>query len=355
MHYSSVSSKNWYGTILYVGGNGSNNYTTIQEALSHSNHGDTVFVYDDSSPYYEHVRVEKSIYLIGENKTTTVLDGQHTGDVVLLCADNITLQGFTIQNSGDVPKSDAGIESRSKGNTISGNNVVRNGRYAIGIFLNGSSQTLITDNFISDNGNEGVFLQDATDCVIQENVFTQNGHCAIVVSLSCNNTIVQNTMANNYAGISIWPGSIGNELAWNLLQHQEYSGVGIWSGANNNHIHHNYLSNNSLYGCIITRARGNIFANNTIWGSNEGLHLDMGNTTIIRFNNFVGNNYSAFFKNSSFNRWKQNYWGDHHGRLPKCIKGTLRLPWNKTIVIPWINIDWRPSLQPYNIPLLRGE
>ncbi|MBN1861701.1 MAG: right-handed parallel beta-helix repeat-containing protein [Candidatus Thermoplasmatota archaeon] len=354
-YLSCINSKTWDGTILYVGGDGSNNFTTIQEALFYAHHGDTVFVYDESSPYYEHVLIDKSVHLIGENKTTTIIDGENTGDVIVLSADNVSLHGFTIQNSGDAPKADAGIESQSKGCIISGNRIIQNGRYAIGIFLNGSSESLITGNFISENGNEGIFLQRATDCIIQGNEFTQNGHCAIVVSMSSNTTIVQNTIENNYAGISIWPGSLGTEISWNLIKDQEYSGVGLWSGADSNHVHHNYFSNNSLYGCIITRAHHNVIAHNTILGSNEGVYLDMANMTVIQCNNFIENNYSAFFKNSSFNRWKQNYWDGHQGRWPKCIWGVMRIPWNKSIIVRWVNFDWFPSRTPYEIPLLRGE
>ncbi|MHA1376567.1 MAG: hypothetical protein ACTSR7_19990, partial [Promethearchaeota archaeon] len=43
------------GDTLYVGGNGTGNYTKIQDAIDDANPGDTVFVYDDSSPYYEKV------------------------------------------------------------------------------------------------------------------------------------------------------------------------------------------------------------------------------------------------------------------------------------------------------------
>jgi len=343
-----------FGIILYVGGIGPNNYTKIQDAIINSTDRDTVFVYDDSSPYFEHVVVNKSIHLIGENKTTTVIDGEGIGDVVIFSANNITMSGFTVQHSGDTPKVDAGIESRSKGNVISGNSILQNGEYANGILLNGSSENLVTDNFISENGNEGIFLARSTNCIIRENVITRNGHCAIVISGSTENTIVENNMYDNYATVSFWPGSTDNEVAWNIMRNQEYSGVGIWPGANSNYIHHNYLSNISLYGFIITRAQGNIIANNTIWGSNEGMHLNMANKTTIQFNNFIDNNQSAFFENSSFNRWKRNYWDDHQGRWPKCIKGMMRLPWNKTIVIHWINIDWFPVLKPYDIPLLRG-
>jgi nitrous oxidase accessory protein len=343
------------GTIYYVGGNGPNNYTTIQQAITNATNGDTVFVYDDSSPYFEHIIISTSIHLIGENKTTTIIDGENIGDVVIFNADDITMTGFTVQHSGDTPKVDAGIESWSDRDIITDNRVILNGAYAIGIFLNGSSDNVVTENFISENGREGVFLQNAVDCVIRNNVFTHNGHCAVIISHSSRNIIAENNMYENYATISLWPGATENEIAWNLMRNQEYSGVGIWPGANDNYIHHNYLSNISLYGFIITRAQGNIIANNTIWGSNEGIHLTMANTTTIKFNNFINNNMSAFFENSSFNRWKQNYWDDHHGIWPKCIKGLMRIPWNKTIVIHWMNLDWFPAQKPYEIPLLGGE
>jgi len=51
---------------LYVGGSVPNNYTTIQSAIDDAVDGDTVFVYDDSSPYREHLLIETSINLLGE-------------------------------------------------------------------------------------------------------------------------------------------------------------------------------------------------------------------------------------------------------------------------------------------------
>ena len=43
------------GNTLYVGGDGPGNYISIQAAIDDASEGDTVFVYDDSSPYYETV------------------------------------------------------------------------------------------------------------------------------------------------------------------------------------------------------------------------------------------------------------------------------------------------------------
>ncbi|UCD14567.1 MAG: right-handed parallel beta-helix repeat-containing protein, partial [Thermoplasmatales archaeon] len=66
----------------YVGGNGTGNYTKIQDAIDNASDGDTVFVYNDSSPYYENIVVDKSINLIGEGRDTTVIDGVGEGEVV---------------------------------------------------------------------------------------------------------------------------------------------------------------------------------------------------------------------------------------------------------------------------------
>ena len=61
------------GDTLYVGGNGTGNYSKIQDAIDNASDGDTVYVYDDSSPYYENVVLNKSINLIGEDKNSTVI------------------------------------------------------------------------------------------------------------------------------------------------------------------------------------------------------------------------------------------------------------------------------------------
>ena len=59
--------------IYYVGGTGEGNYTKIKYAIAFASDGDTVFVYNDSSPYYENIWINKSINLIGEDKETTII------------------------------------------------------------------------------------------------------------------------------------------------------------------------------------------------------------------------------------------------------------------------------------------
>ena len=70
------------GIILYVGGSGPGNYSNIKDAIDDARDGDTVFVYNDSSPYCENIIIDKSIRLVGEEKNTTVIDGKKEGQLL---------------------------------------------------------------------------------------------------------------------------------------------------------------------------------------------------------------------------------------------------------------------------------
>ena len=110
------------GNTLYVGGSGPNNYTTIQSAINDSADGYTVFVYDDSSPYYENIIINNSIQLLAESKETTVINGNDSGDVITITVDYVIISGFTIEDSGDdYSNHDAGIKLLSNENIITDN------------------------------------------------------------------------------------------------------------------------------------------------------------------------------------------------------------------------------------------
>jgi len=81
--------------ILYVGGSGPGNYTRIQDAINNSSDGDTVFVYDDSSPYKENIYVNKSIKVQGENMTSTIIFGFNC-----IVSDFVIISGFTFKQYG---------------------------------------------------------------------------------------------------------------------------------------------------------------------------------------------------------------------------------------------------------------
>jgi hypothetical protein len=91
------TSRSSLGETFYVGGSGPGNYSTIQAAINCADKGDIVFVF--SGVYYEHITVNKSISLLGEERNSTILYGNGSGDLVSLTADDILFQSFTVNNS----------------------------------------------------------------------------------------------------------------------------------------------------------------------------------------------------------------------------------------------------------------
>lgn len=337
-------------TILYVGGSGPDNYTTIQAAIDAATPGDTVYIYDDHAPYYEHPIVTIPLTLRGEAKATTIIDGNGTGDVITIHATTCTITGLTVQHSGPAPMLNADIYLQTANSCVY-NTIVRDaGAYAVGIFFNNSQNCTAHNNTIYDNGNEGIYLRNSSAILIRDNLITHNGHCSVVISMSTLTHVTHNTFTKNHdAGVSIWPNSTNNEVDSNTITDCPYSGVGLWTHANNNSIHDNHFINNSQYGIVLTHADGTVITRNEINGSNPGIILRYSNSTVITANNFLHNQVDAWFENSSKNHWQGNYWARHPFGLPVLIHGTRLFPRWKPTPVRWINLDWHPAKQLFDL------
>ncbi len=183
------------GNTLYVGGSGSGNYTTIQDAINVSSDGDTIYVY--SGTYFEDVKINTSIVLQGENKESTIIYGGGFGSgdaVVLVSADNVEITGFSINNSCPYwPGSGLGLYNNEQ--CIVTDNIVSNcflginafitsnatismntvSDSEIGIHVQGSKRNTITRNIMQDN-HQGMYLNGADFNEITENNFINNDH-----------------------------------------------------------------------------------------------------------------------------------------------------------------------------------
>lgn len=184
----SISKGNW----LYVGGSGPGNYTKIQVAIDNASNGDTVFVYDDSAPYYETVSINKSIHLIGESKKTTVIDGRNRVVAVALTADEITFTGFTVQNA-TLPNGH-GMYVRSNNNFII-DNIFSNNEFS-DIYLDHSNNNTIRENTFKYSY-IGMWLVDSNDTTITRNNITKNSDIGIFLIHSKRNNISENNIMDN--------------------------------------------------------------------------------------------------------------------------------------------------------------
>jgi parallel beta-helix repeat protein len=139
--------------------------------------------------------------------------------------------------------------------------------------------------------------------------------------------------------IIVWMGT--NNIFNNTISN---SSCGIYFNADNNKIYNNHIVNNS-YGIHFAQSRSANIHNNLIGGNEFGIFSEYCRATINN-NNFIQNTYQAIFNQGlSFIagiHWTQNYWGRPR-LLPYPIYGTF-------LIFPWIQFDWQPAQEPYDIP-----
>jgi len=197
------------GDIFYVGGVGLNNYTKIQDAINNASNGDTVFVYDDSSPYFENIIIDKSVSLIGESRNTTLLWGNNqTEDTILLQAENVMITQITVRAENlthviHVEEDNARLLSNTfiNGLGIGFLNFGENSIIENNLFFNcplmilGAANIIIRGNMM-ENRDGCIGILFATSCTVENNIITGGG-LSIVELFGESFKIIHNTIRWN--------------------------------------------------------------------------------------------------------------------------------------------------------------
>lgn len=326
------------GNWLYVGGNGPGNYSRIQDAINDSSDGDTVFVYDDSSPYHEFIIINKTISLIGENQDTTIIEGYNDikRHIIQINASDVHLHRFTIKNNMIIwPPDDYKV---------------------IQIF---SDNNDISENILTDIA-DGIEINHASGNKIHDNIIT-NGtlYCtAVWIKYGNKNEIFNNTISSIPWGINIdgellhhpSKGSGGNKVYKNSITHIQHTGISI-SGYNSkfNIIHENYISGTEV-GISISWGDFFFVYFNEITNCSYGIGRVNTGFTVIMKNNFMNNSCNAAFYNKEFlDIWYRNYWDDWNGTGPYKINGEAD-GWDPDYPVSAIQYDRHPARKPYDIP-----
>ncbi|UCD14588.1 MAG: right-handed parallel beta-helix repeat-containing protein [Thermoplasmatales archaeon] len=270
------------GNTLYVGGNGTGNYSRIQDAIDNASDGDTVFVYDDSSPYIEYLHVDKSISLIGENRDTTDIEGG-----VYINKNWINVSGFKISKAYQT------IVINSAHNNISNNILEAHPAHGYGILCY-SGYNIISNNYIYDSTN-GTSIYGGGNNVITHNQYVYNDNIGIDVHGDGNNTICFNTFVNNNFGIMLT--SPNNDVFNCTIKSCGYDGIQIYVYLNN-------PINNTIKNC------------NIISCNRYGIYLfPSSSNNMIYHNNLINNTQNA--RDTGSNTWDDdypsggNYWSDY--------------------------------------------
>jgi parallel beta-helix repeat protein len=315
------------GTIRHVGGTGPGNYTSIQEAVNASEAGDTVFVHNDSAPYYEHVTINTSLTVLGEDRRTTILNGSDLNTpVITVLSEQVTIQNLTILNASEAVMINACNVSLYQ-NTIlqcqSGITAVPGSmEFAVGDWdFSLLSGIIITNNTIADSEG-GITIIFCTNALIYKNKLIDD-YCGITLGCVFNSTILYNTVFRSELGIGDTLSS-GNTYSRNMLMNDTY---GIMSyGSHRNYVRYNNFINNTQNACF------------EMHPLNELL-------TKLRINTiFPLHQYHVLGRII----WMGNYWGAPR-LLPYPIVGRSGPLVNGTGIIPLIAFDWHPAQAPYEI------
>ncbi len=246
--------------VLFVGGAGPGNYTTIQAAVDGASSGDTIYVFNGT--YRENVLVHKALSLIGEDRNATTIDGGGAGDAVNITANWVNITGFEVAN-GDHTQTSTGIR------------------------LHIVSDCLIANNEIHWT-EEGVILQYSTRNRIVNNTFSATVYAIWVVS-SDDNEVSGNSISSWWDGIDLVQ-SDDNEISGNQIS----SG---WDGIDLSRSDNNVLLRNSVRdgwdGIVLSSSHFNtVINNNASYNVRYGIYLLGSTNNTVYHNNLVGNKNS---------------------------------------------------------------
>jgi len=222
------------------------NFSTIQEAINDNETLDGHTILVDAGTYYEHVVVNKSLSLVGENKDTTIIDGRQSGVEVTVIANNVVIDGFTVQNSTPYLFGGGIIVSDSSNCHVHGNKVI--------------------------NNLYGIYLGNCTNCSVYDNIVT---HQSIIVDYSWNCSVYGNVF---YIGSIVLYGSSNCHIYSNTGASIELDSSSNCTLRNNNMPSNNY--NFDVHGDSLQEFIHDIDASNTINGKRMRYLVNQKNLTI---------------------------------------------------------------------------
>jgi parallel beta-helix repeat protein len=201
------------------------NYSSIQQAVNDAAEGAAILV--RAGLYNEAVTINKSLWLVGEDKQITTVDAHSAAPSIFILADRVNITGFHVINTpipaqGNpwfsweyVPsKQLPSIQiNRSSDCNIYGN-LFTNG--SIGVDLSDSSKNRVLENVFSFNG-EGVYISGQGHYVAKNQILNYGAGGTGLVIDSSHNVIVNNTVVDGTGGIWFKSGE-NNTLRENVMK-----------------------------------------------------------------------------------------------------------------------------------------
>lgn len=320
---------------------GDRTFERAQDAIDAASPGDTVVL---EGQFDERLVVNTSDVSVVAGDGGAVVDADSEGRIVTVDAENVTLEGLWLRDSGDdLDNEDAGVFVAGDADST-----VLDGLYltdiTYGIWINGADDVVVRDSRIegkpsvrrpTDRGNgihlwetEGTTLRDNEITAVRDGIYfswssdvlaANNTMWAVRYGVhymySDGNRLVDNVAVDNDVGYALMVSKdleVRNNTA---VRNEGQSGHGILiKDIENSEIAGNVLVENAN-GLFVYNAQDNQIVDNLVLRNGVGIHHTAGSEDqFVAGNSFIGNDEAVLTTTSGVEVWngtdRGNYWSD---------------------------------------------
>jgi len=215
--------------------------------------------------YHENLVINKTLSLLGEDKTSTIIDGNQKWTVVEVVADGVVLNGFTIQNSSRSQGAGGILLNHSSQCNVSGNIIIHNAPAGLTLW-NDSHNNLIERNMIAYSGivlpgwieGNAIAVIDSNNNTINDNTLMYSINCGIDVENSNNVTIQFNTIKNQNDDVGIRLSYSDNTIIRSNTIEENALGLYLWY-SNDSAIFRNIYNNDTVQHVLSEHSVGTVW------------------------------------------------------------------------------------------------
>ena len=311
----------------------------LKTAIQNAEAGDSIRVYPGLYKAHE-IIVDKPLVLTGID--FPVVDAEEKGDVFIVAAESVTIQGFEIINTGFSSMNDhSAIKVLDSKKLLVKNNRIINTYFGVhvsnsssivvrdcyfeafekrshrtgnGIHLWKSDTALIIDNYITGH-RDGIYLEFATEVETSGNVVEYNNRYGLHFMFSHDNSYYNNVFRKNDAGVAVMY-TRNVVMKYNLFEENMGSGSYglLLKDISNSTMKYNRVINNSI-GIYMDGSNNNTIEKNLFRRNGYAIQLPASNDgNLLRRNNFIGNTFDISTSGRmASNTLQENYWDKYEG------------------------------------------